>query len=242
MNKLKNKMYESYFADHYSFLDDKQGSSEALMNSTHGKQYVDFLGNDTKISILDLGSGTGSLVSGLQNYGFENVTGVDISSDNVQFATENGLEILESDINVFLSKSFEEGRSYDVIFLLDVLEHLDNSEIYETLENVHRCLKPGGKFFVKTINAESMVGGLGRYMDITHERSFTSHSLRQLLKVFHFENIKIINQIINKPNSLKTTLRSYIRRIFYFFIYRILESREYPECIDLDIVIVSEKS
>ena len=77
MKKLKKKIYETYFSAHYASLDEKQNDVELLKSSKHGQQYIPFLPSKNDLKILDLGCGTGTLVSGLQNSGFINVQGID---------------------------------------------------------------------------------------------------------------------------------------------------------------------
>ena len=49
------------------------------------------------------------------------------------------------------------------------------------------------------------------------------------------------NSKINKPKNIREFLRSLIRKSWYYLIYRVIESRDYPECIDVDIVIKVKK-
>ena len=237
MKKLKKKIYETYFSAHYASLDEKQNDVELLKKSKHGQQYIPFLPSKNDLKILDLGCGTGTLVSGLQNSGFINVQGIDLSEENIDQGRSAGLNIEYAEIEKFLEDKIKHNIEYDVIFLLDVLEHLDDDELHGVLNKIYSSLSPSGIFIVKTINAESIISGLGRYMDITHERSFTSHSIKQLMSTYGFKNLEILNARLNKPKTIKNYFRLAVRKFFYTFIYRIIESRDYPECIDVDIVI-----
>ncbi len=71
---------------------------------------------------------------------------------------------------------------FDAITLMDVIEHLQDYR--RTLESCRRCLKPGGKLFVITLNAHSLARPLlGRrwawYQDSTHIHMFTPRMLRE---------------------------------------------------------------
>ena len=107
MKKLKAKIYESYFTSHYASLDQKQNEVELLKNSTHGKQYLDFIPSNHEIKIIDLGCGTGSLVSGLKNCGYKNVSGVDVSLENIQQAKLAELDLKHGEIIAFLDEAIE---------------------------------------------------------------------------------------------------------------------------------------
>ena len=63
--------------------------------------------------------------------------------------------------------------SWDLVFATDVIEHLGKDEIIAFLEAIHRALKPGGVVVLKTGNASSIYGSTMRYIDFTHEMSFT---------------------------------------------------------------------
>ena len=237
MKKIKEKIYESYFSSHYSSLDKKQNEIDYLKKSKHGKQFIQFLPSNLDIKIIDLGCGTGSLVSGLKNSGYKNVSGIDVSHENIEHGKLAGLDIRHGEIINFLDQEIENNKNYDVVFLMDVLEHLDDNELFDVVHKVKQVLSSNGIFIIKTINAESLISGMGRYMDITHERSFTSHSMKELMSAFGYKELEILNSKINKPKNIREFLRSLIRKSWYYLIYRVIESRDYPECIDVDIVI-----
>jgi len=241
MKKIKKKIYESYFSSHYSSLDKKQNEIEYIKKSEHGKQFIEFLPSNSDLKIIDLGCGTGSLVSGLKNSGYKNVYGIDVSLENIEQGKLADLDINQAEIIDFLDQSIENNKHYDVVFLMDVLEHLDDDELYDVVDKVRQVLSSNGIFIIKTINAESIISGMGRYMDITHERSFTSHSMKELMSAFGYKELEILNSKINKPKNIREFLRSLIRKSWYYLIYRVIESRDYPECIDVDIVIKVKK-
>ena len=237
MKKIKEKIYESYFSSHYASLDKKQNKIDYLKKSKHGKQFIEFLPSNRDIKIIDLGCGTGSLVSGLKNCGYKHVSGIDVSHENIEQGKLADLDIEHGEIIDFLDQAIENNKNYDVIFLMDVLEHLDDNELFDVVDKVKKVLSGDGIFIIKTINAESLISGMGRYMDITHERSFTSHSMKELMSAFGYQELEILNAKINKPRNIREFIRSLIRKSWYYLIYRVIESRDYPECIDVDIVI-----
>jgi SAM-dependent methyltransferase len=76
---------------------------------------------------------------------------------------------------------FPDGH-FDAITMFDVIEHLPHYEV--ALASCHRCLKPGGKLFVITLNAHSAARPLlGKrwawYQDSTHVHMFTGRMLRE---------------------------------------------------------------
>ena len=61
-------------------------------------------------------------------------------------------------------------NSADRVYMHHVLEHVE--DVLPVMEEVHRILKPGGEFHIKTPHCS----GLLAWTDPTHRRSFTAHS------------------------------------------------------------------
>ena len=86
----------------------------------------------------------------LAKFGF-NVTGIDFIPENINIAkkhaAKNNLNIKYKikDLNNLNIKN-----KYDVILLLEVIEHLDNWK--KTLKNISKILKPKGIIILSTIN------------------------------------------------------------------------------------------
>ena len=71
--------------------------------------------------IMDYGCALGFLMEGMEHLGYRNVYGYDISSWARKQANRNGLNVYEE-----VSKS-----NFDIMFCLDVLEHMTESQIDE---------------------------------------------------------------------------------------------------------------
>lgn len=76
--------------------------------------------------------------------------------------------------------------SFDVAFVSNFLEHLENSDrVIETLRSIHRLLKPGGRLIVLQPNF-ALIGP--RYFDfIDHKTILTDASLVEALEIAGFE-------------------------------------------------------
>jgi len=104
--------------------------------------------NNTKV--LDIGCGGGLVSEGLNKIG-ATVTGIDFIKENINVAKihakKNNLKI-----NYFVL-DFEKEKitsKYDVIIVLEVLEHLDNWE--EFVKKIKLNLKKNGELIISTIN------------------------------------------------------------------------------------------
>lgn len=97
--------------------------------------------------ILDIGFGRGELVAHLTDKGFD-ATGIDYAEAAVKCAQElypqGKFHHLTSD------QQFFEAESFDKIFVLGTIEHLDEPTIVKTLQEIKRLLRPGGLCIVTT--------------------------------------------------------------------------------------------
>ena len=105
-------------------------------------------------SVLDFGCGRGDLLAPLLAHGGR-VTGLEFSPDAAEesLARFRGHERFQG-VVVTEDLPSELTETFDVVFLIEVLEHLLPEQIEGTLAEVHRLIKPGGSAVVTTPNAE----------------------------------------------------------------------------------------
>jgi SAM-dependent methyltransferase len=139
--------------------------------------------------ILDIGCGTGLLVNALQQTGFQQVSGIDISPQQIAVALKRGLPCRLVDEHYLANEARIAPNSLDVVFLLDVLEHLEVDKQLPLLSSVHALLRPGGGMVVSVPNANSTFAMRWRHVDWTHHASFTEHSLEFVVRNAGFETI-----------------------------------------------------
>lgn len=142
--------------------------------------------------VLDVACGEGHLLAFLRSRGCKHLAGFDLSPENVELCHAAGLTMVrEADLLMLDSMSLV--REYDVIFALDVLEHLPKERLADVLETLRKALTPGGVLIVQTPNMGSVFASLYRYNDLTHEHGFTEKTLFELLRLVGFaaESIEI---------------------------------------------------
>ena len=93
-------------------------------------------GPDPEARILDVGCGTGRFLAHLQDLGCQHLAGVEPSSNLRAKLRRPRIELF----------SELPERRFDQIFLLDVLEHVEDDR--GTLARIRRRLEPGGRLFV----------------------------------------------------------------------------------------------
>ncbi len=101
------------------------------------------------LKVLDIGCGGGLLSEPFARLGAQ-VTGIDASEKNVKVAKLHS-EKVGLDIE-YINTSIEQlnAPEYDVILNMEVIEHVDNPELF--LASSINLLKPNGLMFVATIN------------------------------------------------------------------------------------------
>jgi SAM-dependent methyltransferase len=142
-------------------------------------------------AIVDLGCGSGRLLYFFKERGYTNVTGVDISPEQVQLARQVVPHVFQANIMDFLQSH---SKSFDMITGLDIIEHFHKDEVLRFLDLCIQALKEGGRLILQTNNAESPWGTMHRYNDFTHEVCFSTNVLLRLLNLFGFEHVEAREQ------------------------------------------------
>ncbi|HKI04241.1 MAG TPA: class I SAM-dependent methyltransferase [Thermoanaerobaculia bacterium] len=132
--------------------------------------------------VLDVGAGYGFFLEALEKAGYE-ADGIEVSPHAAEQARRrtHGQVAEQGAEEPF---PFPEER-FDAVTLLDVIEHLQDYPA--ALASCRRCLRPGGKLFVITLNAHSLARPLlGKrwawHQDPTHIHMFSPRMLREGLE------------------------------------------------------------
>src|SRR5882762_8863870 len=134
---------------------------------------------DRNVEILELGCGHGAFLYALYQAGYERARGVDWSGEQVRAARGLGIPGVEQ-ADVMSALTATASGSVDVVVAYDLIEHFTKGELIPLVDEVHRVLRPGGRWIVHAPNAETPFGARIRYGDFTHELAFTRDSIAQL--------------------------------------------------------------
>ena len=105
--------------------------------------------------VLDIGSGRGELVRHSASIGCYAI-GMDYSNEALKISrkTTNNFQF-NNNLFCFIRGNSKKipfsSDSFDVVFMLDVVEHLYQHELEQTLRNVYSILKPGGRLIIHTM-------------------------------------------------------------------------------------------
>jgi SAM-dependent methyltransferase len=175
---------------------------------------------DRNAKILDLGCGHGALIHLARQAGYRNIRGVDGSPEQVAAAKELCIEGVERD-DAMEALPKEPNEALDCLIAFDLIEHFNRNELILLVDEVHRVLRPEGRWIIHTVNAESPFGMRSRYWDLTHELAFTRISLSQLLLSSEFSRVECYeDQPV--PHGAKSTVRwvlwQFIRNLLHFYL------------------------
>jgi 2-polyprenyl-3-methyl-5-hydroxy-6-metoxy-1,4-benzoquinol methylase len=138
--------------------------------------------------VIDLGSGTGELCWLANEMGAESIIGVNLSQEEIDFAKKYvEATFVCQDILSYLSECPDE--SVDIIFALNILEHLTRDKLVKVLDKSRKILKSGGQLIAIVPNGTSAYGTMTRYWDFTHLQSFTPSSVLQLMRLCGFSTV-----------------------------------------------------
>jgi SAM-dependent methyltransferase len=147
------------------------------------------LPQDRKARIVDLACGPGALLHFMEQAGYRNIAGVDVSEEQIAVAARLGISSAScATLEEFLAAQDE--ASVDAVLAIDILEHLTRPQVMEMLAAVRRVLKPGGRCIAHVPNSDGLFGMRIRYGDFTHELAFSPSSARQVFRVSGFREVR----------------------------------------------------
>ncbi|MBE9188115.1 class I SAM-dependent methyltransferase [Microcoleus sp. LEGE 07076] len=152
----------------------------------------------TKLRVLDLGCGNGSLSHVIAEQGYE-VVGIDNSAPGIAISRQSFPECQFIQADIYELPDTDLLQSFDVVLAVEVIEHLLYPK--ELAKNAKRCLKPGGVLILSTPyhgylkNLTLAVSGkLDKHFTVLwdngHIKFFSVQTLTKLLKSEGYTDIK----------------------------------------------------
>lgn len=157
--------------------------------------------------ILDIGCGTGKNIDELQRLG--TVYGLDRSSEALKFCRKRGLKLLTKGT---AEKTNLEPNSFDIITILDVLEHTDDQK---TLIEMGVILKKGG-IIILTVPAFPWLWSKWDEV-LHHKRRYTLNTLKEILVANNFHPVKMtyLYSFLILPLLIIRKIKQNISKDFY---------------------------
>lgn len=166
------------------------------------------------LRILDIGCGDARFLKELQDLGYYNLSGIDYSEKAISFSRLLLPKVTFSSADLTKGAPYEE-NSFDVIFMIETLEHIIPEQIPPILKEISRMLKPGGEFIV-TVPSDALPPGPKHYQHFSAQK--LTDTINPYFKVkevvgqdkMSFHPIKLYDKLIdNKMWSIKQLTKSY---------------------------------
>ncbi len=133
---------------------------------------LDLLERTSFESLLDVGCGDGRFLREVQSrFSGKRLLGIDYSEEAVRLARSLNPELRYEAMDIVRSRLAEE---FDIVTLLEVIEHIPPDSLPEFLRAVTGSLKPGGWLILTTPHTHTRV-------DPKHYQHFNAARLRELL-------------------------------------------------------------
>ena len=158
-----------------------------ILRDHSGQDIYEFFKNK---KILDLGCGTGEFLNNYCDMGAE-CSGIDIEN-NFKMKNKKNFKLINIEANQFLKNC---KKKFDVIFLFEFLEHLEEQDKYQLFENLTKNLNKNAYIFISTLNKNL----LSKYLAI----DIAENLLKLLPKKTHDFNLFL------SPSKLQSISQKY---------------------------------
>ncbi len=175
-----------------------------------------------KSSVLSIGPGIGALEEYMNSRGVSNIDLID-NDENVLNFIKTKFKVN----NVFKTENIAEIKNklqkYDAIFLIQVFEHIPQSQYKSFLYTLVDCLKSNGKIFIVVPNGGNPLNLLERYHDLQHVSSFTEDSLKELPDFCEITDVKVeVRSFDIPPYSIVNLARIFMQKLLHWMIISLL--------------------
>lgn len=205
---------------------------EDLYNTQTFKRKVDYLKYNLKdvlkdlspknSVILEIGPGFGEFESLINDAGFEDIDIVDNDKAVLDYISKN-YKIKNKFLSGNLVKLDNLLRTYDVILMVQVLEHLPLSQQESVIKILYKHLKKGGSLIIVVPNGGNPLSVVERYSDIQHTCIFTEQSLKDLVNLLNIDGLKSnIKSYEIPPNNLVNILRRLMQKVLHAILLLVL--------------------
>ena len=158
-----------------------------ILRDHSGQDIYEFFKNK---KILDLGCGTGEFLNNYHGMGAE-CSGIDIEN-NFKIKNKINFKLINIEANKFLKNC---KKKFDVIFLFEFLEHLEEQDKYQLFKNLSKNLNKNAFIFLSTLNKNL----LSKYFVI----DIAENLLKLLPKKTHDFNLFL------SPSKLQSIIQKY---------------------------------
>jgi len=208
------------------------------LNKKHIRQYdaefLAFTNADTNMSILEIGCGTGIFSRYLQKKGFTDVVCLDLDERLAPVLADlDPFQVVFDDAETFVD-SISGKRTFNLIVLHDVLEHLPLEKACSMFKAFHSALAVGGRILIRVPNMSSPWAARIFYGCFDHVTPYSPDRVREFAALTAFRVVKMAGQKTGKRRKqiASSALHAALSRIL----------PEHPEIWEANLVALLETS
>ena len=219
------KLYdEDYYSgsSNFSYMDERK--TEKFQRYVWKARLKNIQKFATGGNFLDIGCSFGGLLDVAKEFGFSTF-GIEISTFSSKIAHEKGHTVFTGNL---LDSNFPE-KSFSVITLIEVIEHLENPKL--VFEKLSSLLKPGGLLVIQTANFEGLQavqeGRKYHYFLPGHIYYYSESNLKEFLSKTGFHKFKsyfgvdfgVLAKLLKSRGNFKTLTDyfQWFKIIYYHF-------------------------
>ena len=204
MLKYRDTIYNNYFTNQVNKLDIDHMAMLEEQTLHNKRELVHLLPENKDAKIVDLGCGFGTFIKPAIDAGYVNISGYDISEEQVKIAHKLGIKNIHC---MSIEDYFAKGEKVDVLMGLDIIEHFTKDELIDFLTQAKSCLNPGGKIILRTPNMDAPQTSVYAFGDISHETLLNKSSALQVMRSIGFNNIDVRGGLIRNQNPVLEVIR-----------------------------------
>lgn len=204
--------------------------------------YLKNINNQSRI--LEIGPGTGELLSVLNNLGISNIDIIDNDKAVLEYCKKT-FKIKEVILSSSLDITISIDHKYDLIVLTQVFEHIPKTSYLNWIQGLYKSLNPGGHIIITVPNGANPLVGTERYGDLQHENIFTIFSFQELMTFADLKNSSCkIQGFEIPPNSIINIIRIILQKILHaiFILMMMINGAIYQTLMTPNITLIITKN
>lgn len=166
-------------------------------------------------SVLEIGPGMGECLSYLNELGIKNIDIVDNDS-NILKSSAEFFQTRKAIFSQDLTRLSQKLGEYDLIIMIQVLEHIPTEKHKKTMQVLYSHLKKNGSIAVVVPNAGNPLGLVERYGDLQHTTAFTQQSLKDLVNYSNLDSVQVaVRGFEIPPYNILNIIRIIFQKILH---------------------------
>jgi len=207
------------------------------LQKKHIRQYdIEFLAftkAESSMSVLEIGCGTGIFSRYLRHKGFTDVVCLDLDKRLAPVLADlDTFQVVFEEAETYVA-SISGKRTFDLIVMQDVLEHIPIEKACSLFKAFHAALAPGGRILIRVPNLSSPWGARLYYGDFEHVTPFSPDRVLQFASITGFQVAGMTGQKTGKRR------KQIAANVLHAVLSRILP--EHPRIWEANILALLEK-